>query len=103
LYRAKKGASFCFVMLWMKQGVGGFIVAGETLQQHLVLVVHKQLAAIVVVADDPAVLQACNIRKCADVECLKSHAVFRAAGQTCKLQRISCDGPGAPPDGVRGR
>ena len=55
-------------MLWMKQGVGGFIVAGETLQQHLVLVVHKQLAAIVVVADDPAVLQACNVRKCADVE-----------------------------------
>jgi hypothetical protein len=71
------------------------------LQQHLVLVVHKQLAAIAVVANDPAVLQACYVRKCADAERLKSHAVITR--QTCKLQRISCDGPGAPPDGVQGR
>ncbi len=38
-------------------------MARESLQRHLVLVMHEQLAAVAVVADDPAVLKAYNVKK----------------------------------------
>ncbi len=45
-----------------------FIVARKSLERHLVLVMHEQLAAVAVVADDPAVLKAYNVKKGADVD-----------------------------------